>query len=166
MRWPCRIGANRQIRVRVKNKKRRVVLLSQRAIKALVQAKADAEHPAMREMQHAHAPYISPPGQENQFVHGTSLLHTPVKQAFIALSLRDRPQYNRRLTYATLCLMTGIILLSSQINLGIACKCCCPPMPDGSVLLQTGMKFPSSECRKWVLNRYWRTSRNSVTPAG
>ena len=62
----------------------------------------------MREMQHAHAPYISPPGQENQFVHGTSLLHTPVKQAFIALSLRDRPQYNRRLTYATLCLMTGM----------------------------------------------------------
>ena len=108
MRWPCRIGDNRQIRGRVKNKKRRVILLSQRAIKALVQAKADAEHPAMREMQHAHAPYISPPGQENQFVHGTSLLHTPVKQAFIALSLRDRPQYNRRLTYATLCLMTGM----------------------------------------------------------
>ena len=118
MRWPCRIGANRQIRVRVKNKKRRVVLLSQRAIKALVQAKADAEHPAMREMQQAHAPYISPPGQENQFVHGTSLLHTPVKQAFIALSLRDRPQYNRRLTYATLCLMTGMnpALIANQLG--------------------------------------------------
>ena len=104
----CRIVADRQIRERVKNKKVRVVLLNERAMKALAEAKANAEHRATREMQHAHSPYVFPPSKGNEFVNETSVLHKHFKQALIALSLRERPQYNCRHTYATLCLMTGM----------------------------------------------------------
>ena len=106
---------------------------------------------------HACLPSFCPTNRVNELFSQGRVQHKHPRQALLALSLRERPQYNCRHTYATLCLMTGIILLSSQINLGIACKCCCPPMPDGSVPRLTGMKYPRSGRRKWVLNRYWRT---------
>lgn len=100
--------ADRQIREWVKNKKVRIVLLNDRVMKALNEARTNAEHRTTREMQHTHSPYIFPPGKGNEFVLETSVLHKHFKQALQALSLRDRPQYNCRHTYATLCLMTGM----------------------------------------------------------
>ena len=97
--------ADRQIRERVKINKARGVPL---AMKALKTARSNAEHRATREMQHALSPRVFPPGNGNELVYKTRVLHKHFKQALIALSLRDRPQYNCHHTYATLCLMTGM----------------------------------------------------------
>ncbi|MCF6762899.1 hypothetical protein [Pseudomonas fragi] len=100
--------ADRQIRERVKIKKARGVLHNERAMKALKTVRSNAEHRATREMQRTLSPLSFPPGNGNELVYKTRVLHKHFKQALIALSLRDRPQYNCPHTYATLCLMTGM----------------------------------------------------------
>ncbi|WP_371924667.1 tyrosine-type recombinase/integrase [Pseudomonas sp. R5(2019)] len=114
----CRIVADRQIQERVKNKKNRVVLLDDRALGALKGAKENAMRQAARKMQHAQSPYVFPPSKGAEFIQETSVLDKHFKQALAALSLRERPQYNCRHTYATLCLMAGMntAFIASQLG--------------------------------------------------
>lgn len=104
----CRVVANGKVCERTKTNRFRVVLLNSRAIYALEQAREIATSRATRDMTHARSRYVFPPAKITEHITASSTTDRYFKTALRKLGLRDRPQYNARHTYATMCLMAGM----------------------------------------------------------
>lgn len=104
----CRIVADGTIHERTKTNKPRLVLLNERALHAIEQARAIANQRATRLIAHPRSPYVFPPAKIAPYIMQSSTTDRYFKTALTKLGLRDRPQYNARHTYATLCLMAGM----------------------------------------------------------
>lgn len=59
-----------------------------------------------------------PPVKTHEFIQESSVTSKHFKQALRELGIRDRPQYNCRHTYATVCLMAGMnpAFIASQLG--------------------------------------------------
>ncbi len=104
----CRIIADGQVHERTKTGQTRIVLLNSRAMAALDEAKRIATNRAKRNLAHRNSPYVFPPAKVAEYITQTSTTDRYFKLALAKLGLRDRPQYNARHTYATMCLMAGM----------------------------------------------------------
>lgn len=104
----CRVVADGAVQERTKTGSNRVVLLNSRALAALHSAREIAKSRSKRLMAFSHSPYVFPPAMKAEFIKQTSITDSYFKTALRALGVRDRPQYNCRHTYATLCLMSGM----------------------------------------------------------
>lgn len=105
----CRTVAKKQVVERTKTKKNRYVLLNERALHALEVAKAYVERRAKGKGRITHFPYCFPPSKGSEFIQQTSDLHHQWRPTLKALGIRYRPPYNARHTYATMCLMAGMM---------------------------------------------------------
>ena len=104
----CRIVAGGKIEDRTKTGHPRIVLLNSRALAALAEAKKIAGNRATRDLAHPNSPFVFPPAKIAAFITQSSTTDRYFKLALAKLGLRDRPQYNTRHTYATMCLMSGM----------------------------------------------------------
>ncbi|MNE02899.1 putative prophage phiRv2 integrase [compost metagenome] len=107
----CRIIAEGGVVERVKNKKRRKVLLNDRAWHALQRAKA------IREKLKVDTEHVFPPAQGKAWM-GEDAPNDYLVPAMKALGIRKRRQYDTRHTYATMCLMAGMNLAFIANQLG------------------------------------------------
>lgn len=105
----CRTVAKKQVVERTKTKKNRYVLLNDRSIHALQVAKAYVERRAKGKGRVTEFPYCFPPSKGAEFIQQTSDLHHQWRPTLKALGIRYRPPYNARHTYATMCLMAGMM---------------------------------------------------------
>lgn len=114
----CRVVAQRKIHERTKTKKPRIVLLNERALHALEVARAIRLQRARRKMAFPDSPYVFPPAKGHAFIQESSVTDKHFKLALAQLGLRDRPQYNCRHTYATMCLMADMkpAFIASQLG--------------------------------------------------
>ena len=104
----CRVVANGEVCERTKTNHFRVVLLNNRALCALGKAKEVARDRSSRNIMHPHSRYVFPPAKITEYITANSTTDRYFKTALRKLGLRDRPQYNTRHTYATMCLMAGM----------------------------------------------------------
>ncbi|WNW10063.1 tyrosine-type recombinase/integrase [Pseudomonas sp. DTU_2021_1001937_2_SI_NGA_ILE_001] len=108
-----------KIEVRTKTGSDRVVLLNDRAIGALSQARRIA---ALRSMSskgaYAESPYVFPPSKGGMWIQEPSVTIRHLKPVLKALGIRERRQYDTRHTYATMCLMAGMnpAFIASQLG--------------------------------------------------
>lgn len=107
----CRIIADGGVVERVKNKKRRKVLLNDRAWHALERAKA------IRERLKVDTEHVFPPAQGKAWM-GEDAPNDYLVPAMKALGIRKRRQYDTRHTYATMLLMAGANLAFIANQLG------------------------------------------------
>lgn len=117
----CRIVADRTIRERTKTNKTRIILLNERAIHALEKARELRTSRARRNMTFPDSPYVFPPAKSCEFIKDTSMVDRHFKTALKLAGVRDRPQYNCRHTYATMCLMAGMnpAFIAGQLGHGV-----------------------------------------------
>ncbi|MDP3668090.1 MAG: tyrosine-type recombinase/integrase [Telluria sp.] len=104
----CRVVADRAIHERTKTKRSRHVLLNERALHALTEAGKLAAEKTKGQSQFKGSPYVFPPARGSEFIQESSVTDKHFKQALRDLGIRNRPQYNCRHTYATMCLMAGM----------------------------------------------------------
>ncbi len=105
----CRIVVDGEIEERTKTKYARTVMLNSRALKALEQARQIAESRAtQRRRASKESPYVFPPSGGSEFIRWASRSGDQFVKALEALEIAQRPQYNCRHTYATMCLMAGM----------------------------------------------------------
>ena len=108
--YVCRIIADGKVAERVKNKKPRFVLLNDRALHALGEARAMQEERARRELRFANTPYVFPhPNGSAAYILNSKITDRVFQLTLNQLSIRERPQYNARHTYASRCLMAGMM---------------------------------------------------------
>jgi integrase len=103
----CRIVADRVINERTKTRTFRLVNWNPRAMHALARARDVATARSKRAMAFPNSAYVFPPSKGNDFIRESSVTDKHFKFALHKLGIRDRPQYNCRHTYASLCLMLG-----------------------------------------------------------
>jgi len=105
----CRIVVENQVVERTKTKYTRTIMLNSRAMAALGRAReiATARKRNGRRVS-AESPFIFQPAGRSPHMKGTSTPGFHFNQAVEATSIRFRPQYNCRHTYATMCLMSGM----------------------------------------------------------
>lgn len=106
--YVCRVVAQGKIEERTKTNKPRFVLLNDRALHALSEARKVADARRKRKMAFPDSPYVFPPSKGFEFIQQSSVTDKHFKLALRELGLRDRPQYNCRHTYASMCLMAGM----------------------------------------------------------
>lgn len=104
----CRVVASGEIAERTKTGRSRMVLLNARALHAIEQAREIAANRAKRDLAFPESRYVFPPAKIAEHITSTSTTDRYFKTALVKLGIRDRPQYNARHTYATLCLMSGM----------------------------------------------------------
>lgn len=114
----CRVVASGEVHERTKTGKTRMVLLNSRALTALKNAREIATQRAQRKLAFPESRYVFPPAKIAEFITQTSTTDRYFKLALTKLGVRDRPQYNCRHTYATLCLMAGMnpAFIASQLG--------------------------------------------------
>lgn len=98
----CRVQVDGQIRERVKTKQARHVLLNDRAMHALGEAKA---------LTMARSEFVFAPAQmdeKSDWIRSDSTTRKYFNMALRGLGIRVRRQYDTRHTYATMCLMAGM----------------------------------------------------------
>jgi len=93
---------------RTKTKHSRHVLPNERVLHALAEAGKIATQKKSGDSEYKDSPYVFPPARGADFIQESSVTDKHFKQALRALGIRDRPQYNARHTYATMCLMAGM----------------------------------------------------------
>lgn len=105
----CRIVVENQVAERTKTKYTRTIMLNSRALGALERAReiADARKRNGRRVS-AESPFIFQPAGRSPHMKGPSTPGGHFNEAIEATSIRARPQYNCRHTYATMCLMSGM----------------------------------------------------------
>ncbi len=105
----CRIVVENQVVERTKTKYTRTIMLNSRALAALGQAKhiADSRKRNGRRVS-AESPFVFQPAGRSPHMKGPSTPGGHFNEAIEATSIRARPQYNCRHTYATMCLMSGM----------------------------------------------------------
>ncbi|WP_349573063.1 tyrosine-type recombinase/integrase [Azotobacter salinestris] len=104
----CRVVANSAVHERTKTGRSRIVLLNSRAMLALRNAREIADSRAKRNLAFPESRYVFPPAKIAEFITQSSTTDRYFKTALRKLGIRDRPQYNARHTYATMCLMAGM----------------------------------------------------------
>jgi integrase len=104
----CRAIAQGSIKERTKTKKNRYVLLNDRAIHALEFAEQYAKRRKSGSGSIKEFPYVFPPSKMSEHIRQTSDLHKQWGPALKKLTIRYRPPYNCRHTYATICTMSGM----------------------------------------------------------
>lgn len=104
----CRVVANGKIEERTKTKHSRIVLLNERAIGALRRAQQIALDRSRRALAFPESRYVFPPAKIAEYITQSSTTDRYFKAALRSLGIRDRPQYNCRHTYASLCLTVGM----------------------------------------------------------
>lgn len=104
----CRIVVDYKVEERTKTKTDRLVKLNSRAMHALEQAKLLHRLRAKQRRHHPESPYVFPPTKTFEYIQQASVTDKHFKMAMNALGIRQRPQYNCRHTYATMCLMAGM----------------------------------------------------------
>jgi integrase len=105
----CRIVADGKVAERVKNKKPRFVLLNDRALHALAEARRLEADRARRELRFAHTPFVFPdPRDTGDYIPRSQITDRVFQLALAQCGIRERPQYNCRHTYASRCLMAGM----------------------------------------------------------
>ncbi|EQM72086.1 tyrosine-type recombinase/integrase [Pseudomonas tohonis] len=105
----CRIVVDRGIEERVKTKNERDVLLNERALHALKEAKRIAKIKQMASVsEFANSPFVFPPSKGGLWIKEPSVTIKHFYAALDALGIRRRRQYDARHTYATMCLMAGM----------------------------------------------------------
>ncbi|SEI63641.1 integrase [Azotobacter beijerinckii] len=104
----CRVVASGTVHERTKTGQSRIVLLNNRALHALEQARGIATSRAQRNLAFPESRYVFPPAKIAEHITESSTTDRYFKSALRKLGLRDRPQYNARHTYATMCLMAGM----------------------------------------------------------
>lgn len=104
----CRVVASGKVEERTKTGRSRMVLLNARALHAIEQARQIAAHRARRNLAFPESRYVFPPSKIAEHITETSTTDRYFKMALANLGIRDRPQYNARHTYATMCLMSGM----------------------------------------------------------
>lgn len=106
----CRIVVDYKIQERTKTKEDRVVKLNSRAMHALETAKKVRDLRAKQTTrQHPVSPYVFPPSRNFEYIQQASVTDAHFRKALTALNIRPRRQYNCRHTYATICLMAGMM---------------------------------------------------------
>ncbi|MGY3014710.1 integrase [Pseudomonas sp. TE6283] len=105
----CRIVVENQVVERTKTKYTRTIMLNSRALAALGRAKhiADSRKRNGRRVS-AESPFVFQPAGRSPHMKGPSTPGGHFNEAIEATSIRARPQYNCRHTYATMCLMSGM----------------------------------------------------------
>lgn len=107
--YVCRIIADGKVAERVKNKKPRFVLLNDRALHALGEARRLQAERRRREMRFASTPFVFPhPNDTAAYILNSKITDRVFQFALNELGIRERPQYNARHTYASRCLMAGM----------------------------------------------------------
>lgn len=107
--YVCRIVADRKVVNRVKNKVPRFVLLNDRALHALKEARRLQAERTRRELKFANSPYVFNHARATaDFITSPEVTDKVFQQALAVLGIRARPQYNTRHTYASRCLMAGM----------------------------------------------------------
>lgn len=97
-----------EIEERTKTKQECIILLNQRALQALWFAKVYADRRLQGVGRIKSTPYIFPPSKSHEHIRETSNVHQQWRPTLASLGIRDRPPYNCRHTYATICLMSGL----------------------------------------------------------
>lgn len=105
----CRIVVENQVVERTKTKYTRTIMLNSRALGALERARqiADARKRNGRRVS-TESPFVFQPAGRSPHMKGPSTPGGHFNEAIEATSIRARPQYNCRHTYATMCLMSGM----------------------------------------------------------
>lgn len=104
-----RIIVDRKPEDRTKTKYQRVILLNERALNALAQARRMAQLRRMASKSaHPESPFIFQPSKGGLWINEPSVTIRHFKTALKALDIRERRQYDTRHTYATMCLMAGM----------------------------------------------------------
>lgn len=104
-----RIVVDREIQERVKTKHERQVLLNERALNALQEARRIAKLKKMASASSfAESPFVFPPSKGGLWIKEPSVTIKHFHAALDALGIRRRRQYDARHTYATMCLMAGM----------------------------------------------------------
>lgn len=107
--YVCRIVADGKIAERVKNKKPRFVLLNDRALHALGEARRLEKERMRRELRFAKTPFVFPhPNDTAEYILNSKITDRVFQLTLAQLGIRERPQYNARHTYASRCLMAGM----------------------------------------------------------
>lgn len=104
----CRVVASGKIEERTKTGRSRMVLLNARALHAIERAREIAAHRARRTLAFPESRFVFPPAKIAEYITQSSTTDRYFKTALVKLGIRDRPQYNARHTYATMCLMSGM----------------------------------------------------------
>lgn len=104
----CRVVASGKVEERTKTGRSRMVLLNARALHAIERAREIAAHRARRNLAFPESRYVFPPAKITEYITQSSTTDRYFKTALVKLGIRDRPQYNARHTYATMCLMSGM----------------------------------------------------------
>lgn len=107
--YVCRIVADGKVTDRVKNKKPRMVLLNDRALHALAEARRLSDERIRQSRRFAKGPYVFPhPKELAAHMMNSKLTDNVFQDTLVELGIRRRPQYNARHTYATMCIMAGM----------------------------------------------------------
>lgn len=107
--YVCRIVADRKVVNRVKNKVPRFVLINDRAMHALEEARRLQADRARRELKFSSSPYVFNHDRATaDFIVSPEVTDKIFQQTLAVLGIRARPQYNTRHTYASRCLMAGM----------------------------------------------------------
>lgn len=114
----CRVVASGKVEERTKTGRSRMVLLNARALHAIEQARLIATQRAKRNLAFPESRHVFPPAKIAEYITQSSTTDRYFKTAIAKLGLRDRPQYNARHTYATMCLMAGMnpAFIASQLG--------------------------------------------------
>lgn len=104
-----RIIVGRRPEDRTKTKYQRVILLNERALNALAQARRMAQIRRMASKSaHPESPFIFQPSKGGLWINEPSVTIRHFKTALKALDIRERRQYDTRHAYATMCLRAGM----------------------------------------------------------
>lgn len=106
----CRIVVDYEIQERTKTKEDRLVKLNSRAVHALETART-VQRLRAKQLGRLHpaSPYVFPPSRNFEYIQQASVTDAHFQKALKALNIRARRQYNCRHTYATICLMAGMM---------------------------------------------------------
>lgn len=106
-----RIIINRAPQERTKTKNHRTILLNERALNAVSQARRVANLKRMASKSaNPVSPFVFQPSKGGLWINEPSVTIRPFKAAPKALDIRERRQYDTRHTYAPLCLIAGMNL--------------------------------------------------------
>lgn len=104
-----RIIINRAPQERTKTKNHRTILLNERALNAVSQARRVANLKRMASKSaNPVSPFVFQPSKGGLWINEPSVTIRHFKAALKALNIRERRQYDTRHTYATMCLMAGM----------------------------------------------------------
>lgn len=104
----CRIVVEGEIAERTKTNGSRLVLLNNRALHALEVAREMATYRAKQDRRFPESRFVFPPAKRSEFIGSPMVTARHFRVVLRELGIRDRPQYNTRHTYATMCLMAGM----------------------------------------------------------